>query len=133
MTGRHKYAVSDFFNTRVEENNGTKKLFIYHAEGCQTLDFGETQNLPRQSEVLTALKVLGVDMQTILALQYGGRNKYTLYPRSNMPVLTAEKITINGHLVEVSLADPIVRDIVPVNADVFISGNSAGNTVASIY
>ncbi|KAL3873027.1 hypothetical protein ACJMK2_036189 [Sinanodonta woodiana] len=77
------FKVSDFFNTVVENQT----LIIHHAEGCQTLDFGDAKSLPRQTEVLTSLKVLGIDISRIYGLQYGGKNKYTLYPFNKEPVL----------------------------------------------
>ncbi|KAL3866347.1 hypothetical protein ACJMK2_043652 [Sinanodonta woodiana] len=71
-----QYKVSEFFNTSLEEENGEQKLVIYHMEGCQTLDFSEATTLPRQTEVLTALKVLGAYFTDVYGLQCGGRNKY---------------------------------------------------------
>ncbi|KAL3891212.1 hypothetical protein ACJMK2_003475 [Sinanodonta woodiana] len=110
------FKVSDFFNTVVDKQT----FIIYHAEGCQTLDFGVAKSLPRQTKVLTSLKVLGVDINTIYGLQYGGRNKYTLYPLGKNPILGMNEVTICGLKVAVRSADPIIRNIKPRTMDVFI-------------
>ena len=99
------YKISDFFNTGVED----QKLIIHHAEGCQTLDFGDAPNLPRQTEILTAMKVLGIDLTKIFGLQYGGKKKYTLYPTSNTPLLTQSEINICGIRVKITEAEPVIR------------------------
>jgi len=112
------FKVSDYFNTMVEDN----KLIIHHKEGCQTLVFGESQSLPRQTEVITALNVWGVDINLIYGLQYGGSNRYILYPFYNTPILNQSEIFICGTRVKVYLTPPMIRDIEPRNIDVFISG-----------
>ncbi|KAL3857477.1 hypothetical protein ACJMK2_012145 [Sinanodonta woodiana] len=105
------YKIGDFFNTRVVGEPGAHKLVIYQVEGCQTLDFGGAATLPRQTEVLTAIKVLGIDIEQIYGLQYGGRNKYTLYTKSMRILLKQEELTINGHIVKIYNTEPIIRDI----------------------
>ncbi|KAL3832259.1 hypothetical protein ACJMK2_023920 [Sinanodonta woodiana] len=114
-----KFKVSDFFNTTTDDN----QLYIHHYEGCQTLDFGSAKALPRQTEVLTSLKIMGIDIDEIMGLQYAGPNKYTLYP-SNMGayVLDAEEMEICGIKVVIRMADPIVRSIEPKTVTVSISG-----------
>ncbi|KAL3832257.1 hypothetical protein ACJMK2_023917 [Sinanodonta woodiana] len=114
-----KFKVSDFFNTTTDDN----LMYIYHYEGCQMLDFGSAKALPRQTEVLTSLKIMGIDIDEIMGLQYAGPNKYTLYP-SNMGVhvLEAEEMEICGIKVAIRMADPIVRRIKPRTVTVSISG-----------
>ena len=53
------FKVTDFFNTAIDD----QFLHICHHEGCQTLDFGDAQVLPRQTEVRTSLKVMGVEIE----------------------------------------------------------------------
>ena len=114
-----KFKVSDFFNTATED----QWMYIHHYEGCQTLDFGSAPVLPRQTEVLTALRILGVEIEDIMGLQYAGKNKYTLYP-SNLgnSVLEETEIEICGHKVEIRMADPMVRRIEPRTVTVYITG-----------
>ncbi|KAL3886425.1 hypothetical protein ACJMK2_026417 [Sinanodonta woodiana] len=114
-----KFKVSDYFNITTEGD----WIYIYHYEGCLTLDFVNSPALPRQTEVLTALKILGVDIDDTMGLQYAGINKYTLYP-SNLEtrVIEDDEIEICGHKVEVRPADPMVRKIEPRMVTVYISG-----------
>ncbi|KAL3889318.1 hypothetical protein ACJMK2_001662 [Sinanodonta woodiana] len=114
-----RFKVGDFFNTSTDDN----LLYIHHYEGCQTLDFGSAKALPRQTEVLTSLKIMGIDIDEIMGLQYAGPNKYTLYP-SNMgaEVLQEEEMVICGLKVAIRMADPIVRSIEPKTVTVSISG-----------
>jgi hypothetical protein len=86
------------------------------------MDFGEAPILPRQIEVLTAMKILGVDITKIYGLQYGGKNKYTLYPCGNTPLLSQSEMLICGHRVTITETAPIIREIEQRNMDVFISG-----------
>ncbi|KAL3863417.1 hypothetical protein ACJMK2_005174 [Sinanodonta woodiana] len=114
-----KFKVSDYFNTTTEDD----WMYIPHYEGCLTLDFGNAPALPRQTEVLTALKILGVDIEDIMGLQYAGINKYTLYPSDlGNRVIEDGEIEICGHKVEVRPADPMVRKIEPRMVTVYISG-----------
>ncbi|KAL3842763.1 hypothetical protein ACJMK2_020749 [Sinanodonta woodiana] len=114
-----KYKVSDYFNTTTEDN----LMHIHHYEGCQTLDFGGAKALPRQTEVLTSLKIMGIDTEEILGLQYAGTNKYTLYPKDmGAYVLESEEMEICGVKVAVRMADPMVRRIEPRTVTVNISG-----------
>ncbi|KAL3884944.1 hypothetical protein ACJMK2_025043 [Sinanodonta woodiana] len=117
MTG--KYKVSDYFNTTADEH----LMYIHHYEGCQTLDLGSAKTLPRQTEVLTSLKILGVDVKDIMGLQYAGTNKYTLYPSNRGAyVLEGDEMEICGLKVAIRMADPMVRRIEPKTVTVYISG-----------
>ncbi|KAL3836129.1 hypothetical protein ACJMK2_021580 [Sinanodonta woodiana] len=114
-----KFKVSDYFNTTTEDD----WMYIHHYEGCLTLDFVNAPALPRQTEILTALKILGVDIEDIMSLQYAGINKYTLYPSDlGTRVIEDDEIEICGHKVEVRPADPMVRKIEPRMVTVYISG-----------
>ncbi|KAL3854436.1 hypothetical protein ACJMK2_013706, partial [Sinanodonta woodiana] len=50
---------------------------------------------------------------------YGGSN---IYPKQYRPLIKQTELQILCHRVKISLTDPIIRDIKPINTDVFSSG-----------
>ncbi|KAK3584103.1 hypothetical protein CHS0354_021166, partial [Potamilus streckersoni] len=61
-------------NTKVEGWQDQKILIAYHLEGCQTLNFGDTLKCPHQADILTALRLLGINIEKIDGIQKGGIN-----------------------------------------------------------
>ena len=66
---------------------------------------------------------MGVEIESIMGLQYAGRNKYTVYPSNQGEyVLEQSEMEICGHKVQIRVADPIVRRVEPRTVNVYISG-----------
>ncbi|KAL3868123.1 hypothetical protein ACJMK2_040959 [Sinanodonta woodiana] len=105
-----QFKISHLFNTLVEGEPGNQKFYTY----------GGMPDLGKQ--ILSAMKILGIDISQIYGLQYGGRNKYILYPNTNTPLINLSELRINGQSVMISEIEPIVREIEQRSIDVFVSG-----------
>lgn len=111
--------IEKYFLTKKEQNG----LYAYHAKGCQIIDFGETASCPGQADILTAMKIKGINVEQIVGLQNMGRNRYMLYPKNpENPILEDEEFMVKDSKGIILQPSPIFRDTQGRRTDIFISG-----------